>query len=328
MSSSPEELIQDFRRRVDQAIDNLDLDQKPRSLYEPIQYALGPGGKRIRPVLVMLSHSLFSNDKLAAIPVAVATEIFHTFTLLHDDIMDKAETRRGRPSVHIKWNDPVAILSGDMMMGLAYRNIHAVDSPNKDQLNLLFDDMVTELCEGQAMDGDFETRDDVVLDEYLEMISKKTGALLRFCTSAGAIVAGASQAEYNALSNFGSLIGRGFQIQDDLLDLISDDPKWGKPRGGDLLEGKKTYLTLKARELALEKDDRLLIEGFFESKGIMESEIHKFRSVFEKLGILDLARKEALDCYEAGLNELEILPKTTANTALTIITEKLRSRLR
>jgi len=328
MSKNPDDLIHDFRSQVDQEIAKLELDLTPRSLYEPIQYAMAPGGKRVRPLMVMLSHALFGGESQKAMPVALAAEIFHTFTLLHDDIMDKAETRRGKEAVHIRWSDPVAILSGDMMMGLAYKMIHSCDCEDKDRLNSLFDGMVRELCEGQAMDGDFEDRQDVVLEEYLDMISKKTGALIRFCTSAGAVVANASDEEYDALVKFGECVGLGFQIQDDLLDLTSEDPKWGKPRGGDLLEGKKTYLTLQARKLAKEENDRILIESFFEGKEVNQSDIPTYRDLFEKLGVLDLARNEALKSYSEGLESLKLLPSNTANESLSLITEKLRSRLR
>ncbi len=328
MADTAKDLIQFYRQEIDTALDDLKMPNLPESLYSPIKYSLAPGGKRIRPILCLLSYAVFSDDYRKAMPAALASEIFHTFTLLHDDIMDNAESRRGRQSVHNKWNDAVAILSGDMMMALSYRKIHECQTSNKSALNLLFDEMVQRLCEGQALDSDFENRSDVNLNEYLKMISFKTGALIEFCTSSGPVIVNAGEKAINTLSEFGRFLGRGFQLQDDLLDLTSEDPKWGKPIGGDLLEGKKTYLSLRSRELAVTEEDKEMMEAFFTGTGAQENQIDSYRDLFERLGVLEITKKLALENYSKAIDRLSDLPGSPARDGLAIVAEQLQSRLR
>ena len=233
---------------VDTALTEMALPAQPEALYAPVRYVLGGGGKRVRAQLVLLAAEAFGGEaaRQRAMPAALAVEVFHAFTLVHDDIMDGAATRRGRPSVHVRWSEATAILAGDLLMGLAYRLLDATDTPRRADVRAAFHAMVARLCEGQALDLAFETTHDVSVDDYLGMIDGKTGALLGCALTLGALVGGAADDVLAALGTAGRDLGRAFQIQDDLLDLTAPPETWGKPLGGDLVEGKKTFLLLLA----------------------------------------------------------------------------------
>ncbi|NNE34415.1 MAG: polyprenyl synthetase family protein, partial [Rhodothermales bacterium] len=220
--------------------------RKPTELYDPVGYVLESRGKRLRPLLVhLVSRSLGASYETAS-PVAQGVEVFHAFTLVHDDVMDNAATRRGRQTVHTKWDLSTAILAGDLLLGLSYELVSRVPHELLPRVMSTFGVMVARLCEGQTADMTFEKRGDVALDEYLRMIDRKTGALLECCFCLGGILGGGSDEVVAALGEAGIELGRAFQIQDDLLDLVATDPKWGKKIGGDLIEGKKAYLLLAA----------------------------------------------------------------------------------
>ncbi len=246
----PDALVGDLRVQVEAGLAALFPQAAPAALYEPARYVLAGGGKRLRPVLLLLAARACGASTADALPAALAVEVFHNFTLVHDDIMDGADTRRARPTVHRRWNEPVAILSGDLMLGEAYRLL--AQTPRGDLRGLLacFSTMVEKLCEGQTLDMDFETRADVSVEAYQDMIARKTGALVEACLELGGRIGGADGETLEALRSIGYHIGQAFQMQDDLLDLVADDAAWGKPIGGDLVEGKKTFLLLRAIERA------------------------------------------------------------------------------
>ena len=228
------------------AIAALDWSKEPQGLYAPIAYALSSGGKRLRMQLVLAGCRLVGGKEQDALPFAEAIEVFHNFTLLHDDVMDRADVRRGMPTVHVKWNDNTAILSGDQMLIEAYHLLEGVPTQHLPQLLRLFTKTATEICEGQQYDVDFEQRDDVEIADYIEMIRLKTSVLLAAALQGGAIIGGATQAEQQALYDYGIHLGLAFQIQDDLLDCFGDPATFGKAIGGDISCNKKTYLLLSA----------------------------------------------------------------------------------
>ena len=245
--------------KLNEIIDNeaaaLTWPAEPATLYAPLQYMMDMGGKRLRPRLCLVSYNLFSDDiRKSILSPALALEVLHNFTLIHDDIMDKADIRRGRPTVYKKWNDNVAILSGDTMCIWAFRLLGEAPEDRLSQALDLFTKTTVQVCEGQQYDLDFEDRADVSLDEYLRMIGLKTSVLLACSASLGAVLAGADQTICNGLYDFGYKLGIAFQIQDDLLDSFGDEKTFGKKIGGDILNNKKTWLLIKSRELAEEKD--------------------------------------------------------------------------
>ena len=243
--STPSGDIGVLRRRVDDRLSDLIVKSDPGDLYEPARYVLAGGGKRLRPIILLLAAEGFGVEEEVAFPAALAVEVFHNFTLVHDDIMDHSDERRGRPTVHTRWSEDVAILAGDYLMALSYRLLSESPAPVLPEMLSVYHEMVAELCEGQTLDKVFEGRDDVTVEEYFSMIDAKTGALLRTCLELGAILGGATDAERAAVRDAGTFVGRAFQIQDDLLDVVAQDARWGKPVGGDLIEGKRTYVLLR-----------------------------------------------------------------------------------
>lgn len=227
---------------------------EPKNLYEPIDYIIKLGGKRIRPVLTLMAADIFSSDYKKALPAALAVEVFHNFTLIHDDIMDDAPLRRGKATVHEKWNINTGILSGDAMLILAYQYFENYEPNVFQKLAKLFSKTALEVCDGQQLDVDFETRNDVTIDEYINMIRLKTSVLVAAALKMGAIVAATDDKNANLIYDFGLNLGLAFQLQDDYLDAFGDPETFGKQIGGDIIENKKTFLYLKALEVASEED--------------------------------------------------------------------------
>ncbi|GAB5535657.1 MAG: polyprenyl synthetase family protein [Rubricoccaceae bacterium] len=294
---------------------SLELPSEPATLYDPVRYILASGGKRIRPVLVLLTAEAFGGKEARqrALPAALACEVFHNFTLVHDDIMDHAATRRGRPTVHRTWDEATAILSGDVMMGLAYELLSQAGTDDLAALMRPFHTMVRRLCEGQALDLDFETRDAVSVEDYLHMIDGKTGALLELTLDLGALLGGAEAPARQALQRAGHALGRAFQIQDDLLDLTADSAAWGKTIGGDLMEGKKTYLLLRALERAEGEEQAWFARAL---DGLPPSDISDARARMEALGVLAEATEEVRRYTQLGNDGLAVIPKSPAGAAL------------
>ena len=314
MGSSPGPVVEAALADIADGLATLNVPERPESLYDPVRYILSSGGKRIRPLLVLLTAEAFGGPpaRSGALPAALAVEVFHNFTLVHDDIMDHAATRRGRATVHTRWSEPVAILSGDVMMGLSY-DLLTRAAADAGELLAPYHTMVRRLCEGQALDLAFETRDAVSVEDYLAMIDGKTGALLELALDVGALVGGASEANRASLRTAGHALGRAFQIQDDLLDLTASSPGWGKTIGGDLIEGKKTYLLLRALERA-EGAQRAWFERAL--GGLDAAAVPEARDRMERLGVIAEA-SDAVDLYtREGADALGVVPDTPAGQAL------------
>jgi len=264
--------------------------KEPNNLYEPISYILNLGGKRLRPILVLMSCDLFGSDYRKAMDASVAIEMFHNFTLIHDDIMDKASLRRGKETVHIKWDENIGILSGDALMIMSYQMLETYDGDTFKKLFALFNKTALQICEGQQYDMDFETRRDVLLDDYLKMISYKTAVLLACSLQMGAIIANTNEVDVEHIYNFGLNLGIAFQLQDDYLDAFGTE-EFGKKLGGDILENKKTFLYLKTYDLATNVD-REEILNWYSDTSRSENKIKKVKALFNKYNTPELLLQE------------------------------------
>ena len=285
------------------------FNSKPAELYEPIRYMLSLGGKRLRPALLLMSTELFGGDYLKALSPALAIEVFHNFSLLHDDIMDKAPLRRSQPTVHRKWNADIAILSGDAMLVKSYQLMMNVDESCLRKVLTLFSAAAVEVCEGQQLDMNFESRTyGITIDDYLHMISLKTSVLLAAALKIGAIIANASDADAEHIYSFGKNIGIAFQLQDDILDVYADSGKFGKQTGGDIVCNKKTFLLLKALELAkgeTAKELHVWLEKNPTNQKSEEEKVFSVKEIYSNLGVKELAEKEMNRFYEMAISELE-----------------------
>ncbi|WP_408023657.1 polyprenyl synthetase family protein [Tenacibaculum sediminilitoris] len=261
------------------------VSREPKNLYEPIEYILQLGGKRIRPMLTLIAADVFSNDYQRALPAALAVEVFHNFTLVHDDIMDDAPLRRGKETVHEKWNINTGILSGDAMLILAYQYFENYESTVFQKLAKLFSKTALEVCDGQQLDVDFETRNDVTIDEYIKMITLKTSVLVAAALKMGAIVAKADEEQAQHLYDYGLNLGIAFQLQDDYLDTFGDSKSFGKQVGGDIIENKKTFLYLKALELANNTDKENLLRLYNEKQKNNTEKIATVSNIFKENNI-------------------------------------------
>ena len=287
---------------------------EPELLYAPIAYSLSGGGKRLRPMLVLLAHAVFADNVQQALPAAGAVEVFHNFTLLHDDIMDNAAIRRGKPSVFAKWGQNVAILSGDAMLIYAYRLLCGLPADKLPQVLATFDDMALEVCEGQQYDMDFEKKQKVSVVEYMHMIELKTSALLAGSVLIGALLGGASENDCRKLRRFAIELGLAFQLQDDLLDSYGDE-RLGKAIGGDLLEGKKTYLMVTAMSRADEATRNELRSLLADSKMPAERKIAAVKAIYDRLDVPHLTEQQIELRFERALAQLETLSADPARTA-------------
>ena len=261
----------------------------PQTLYDPINYILSLKAKRARPVMLLLGCQLFDSQIESALPAGLAIEVFHNFTLLHDDIIDDAPIRRGHDAVHIKFGTNKAILAGDAMMVLANKLLNTVQTDEGSYISKQFNKAALAICEGQQLDTDFETSDDVTIEDYIEMIRKKTAVLLGVSLEIGALIGGASREDAKRLYQFGEQFGISFQIQDDLLDAFGDQEKVGKQTGGDILQGKKTYLYLKALDL-LEGQEKLDFIDAYSSKDEL-GKVEKIKAKFKSIGADEYSRQ-------------------------------------
>lgn len=284
-------------------LETLALNRNPQSLYEPVKYVLSIGGKRLRPVLMLLAYNLFKDDVERVKPQALGIEIYHNFTLLHDDLMDKADVRRGHPTVHKRWDDNTAILSGDAMTVLAYQQIEQCDGKHFSKVIKLFNRTAIEICEGQQYDMDFESRLDVTEAEYMEMIRLKTSVLLAASLKIGAILADASEKDADLLYDFGICLGLAFQLKDDLLDVYGDPKVFGKKNGGDILCNKKTFLLIKALELANDSQRQELYR-WIEMKTFSAAEkINAVTTLYNIVGVNGITQK-LIEDYSAKASAL------------------------
>jgi len=288
---------------VNANITTIQFNNPPQSLFEPISYILSLGGKRVRPALTLMSYNLYKEDVERVIPIALAIEIFHNFTLLHDDLMDRADVRRGKPTVHIKWNDNTAVLSGDAMLIEAYKEIVKVDTADLGRVLHLFSETATEICCGQQYDMEFETRTDVTIPEYLEMIRLKTAVLLACALKEGAIVAGASDADADHLYDFGIYVGLGFQLKDDLLDVYGDSATFGKKIGGDILCNKKTFLLINAMVDQTTKGE---LADWINKTNYNETEkIQAVTQIYDRLNLKEKSEKLINEYYKKAVSCLD-----------------------
>lgn len=281
-----------------------EFTQTPAELYEPVNYILSLGGKRLRPVFLLMAHNLFSDEIEKSLPAAFAVEVFHNFTLLHDDIMDAAPLRRGMPTVHKKYDLNAGILSGDVMLVHAYEYLMKSESPALFEVLQAFNRAATEVCQGQQMDMNFENQDQVSIEAYLKMIELKTSVLVAAAMKIGALIGGAPAEDTEFLYEFGRNLGIAFQLQDDILDTFGDPEKFGKKTGGDIAQNKKTYLFLKALEVA---DDglRATLLNYYTDKNIKEDiKIQVVTELFKKLKIRSLAEAEMAGFQKIALENL------------------------
>ena len=311
---------------INHEIAKLNWEREPKGLYAPIAYTMAAGGKRVRPQLAMIACGIFGGNEQEVAPAAMALEVFHNFTLLHDDVMDKAEVRRGRPTVHIQWNENTAILSGDQMMIEAYKLLAEVPESKLHKVLRLFNKMATEICEGQQYDVDFESQEHVTIEEYLKMIRLKTSVLLATALQIGSYLAGANEAQQEALYQFGINVGLAFQIQDDILDVWGDPKTFGKAVGGDISCNKKTYVYLTAQQLA---DDELTEELHQWYGSVLDDNTEKIaavKGIFEQLNVRAACEAVVQDYTQKALQILDTLPQNAATEQLRQLANKLNTR--
>lgn len=312
---------------INNEIAKLNWKREPYGLYEPIEYTLAAGGKRVRPQLAMIACQMFGGKEEEVLPAALALEVFHNFTLLHDDVMDKADVRRGRATVHVKWNENTAILSGDQMLIEAYKLLAGVPADKLSNVLQLFNKMATEICEGQQYDVDFESQEQVAVEEYLKMIRLKTSVLLATALQIGGYIAGANEEQQEALYQFGINVGLGFQIQDDILDVWGDPETFGKAVGGDISCNKKTFVYLEAmRRLGDEAISNELQQWYSQVLEDNTTKIAAVKEIFEQLDVRTACEKVVEDYTQKALALLNQLPQNAATEQLRQLANKLNTR--
>lgn len=316
--------FKEIQEKIEREIGQLEFDCPPKSLYEPITYILSLGGKRIRPALVLMAYNLYREDVEKAIRPAIGLEVFHNFTLLHDDLMDQADKRRSKPTVHKVWNANTAILSGDAMLIAAYQLIGETAPEHLKEVLDLFTRTALEICGGQQYDMEFESRMDVSEEEYLEMIRLKTAVLLACSLKTGAILGGASREDAENLYRFGINIGLAFQLQDDLLDVYGDTKTFGKNIGGDILCNKKTFLLINALRRA-EGEQKAQLEHWIARKDFDAAEkIAAVTNIYNVLGLKELSEAKMQTYYVEGMKNLAALSVSEERLA---VLKEVTSRL-
>ena len=314
-------------KMVNDYIEDATITRQPTSLYDPIKYVLSIGGKRIRPVLLLLTYNMYRDDIERVMPTAVGLETYHNYTLLHDDLMDKADMRRGMPTVHRKWDDNTAILSGDSMLVVAFQRVAQCPAENLQDILSLFTMTALEIGEGQQYDMDFENRMDVTEDEYIEMSRLKTSVLLACAVKMGAIMAGASDEDAKNLYDFGEKLGLAFQLQDDLLDVYGDPKVFGKAIGGDITSNKKTYMLINAILRANNEQREELIKWITTENFDKEEKIKAVTKLYNKIGIRQLCEKKINDYFAEALTYLEkVNVPEEKKTALQRFTDQMMHR--
>lgn len=320
------EFLQQNQSDVEAALETAVTHVHPRGLYDPVKYVLAGQGKRFRPQLALTASNIFSGIRETAIQIALAVELFHVFTLVHDDIMDSSGTRRGRATIHIKWDEATAILAGDFLLGKANDLVMSLPDATLRKGLERFGETVRILCEGQIRDMSFEKRKDVGTEEYLDMIDQKTSALLQTSLILGAMTGKVTDKQICELNLIGHHLGRAFQIQDDLLDLTASSESWGKPVGGDLISGKKTFLLLEAVRVEKESGGEFFSEIMAEG-GMPSSRLMLARDQMLKLGVLETARSTVIFHSEAASNSITNLPMSLGRDALAMLTKKMARRV-
>ena len=318
-----------YKTQIDERLFNFIDKEHPKSLYEPLKYVLSGGGKRIRPMILIFSCEALGGTIEDSIDAAVAIEILHNFTLVHDDIMDNANTRRGRETIHKKWDTNVAILAGDELIGLAYKSLLKTNSTNIGEIARVFTNGIIEVCEGQSYDKEFENLQSVSVDEYIMMITKKTSRLLETCAAVGVYIGNGTPGQVENLKNYALNLGLAFQIQDDLLDIIADEETFGKKIGGDIVEGKKTYLLLKANEVILNGSEKKMISEVINNepgRDVSINAIREIKKIYEDNKIIESATKEIEDYTIKADSFLDKLENSDAKDMLKWFSRMLLSR--
>ena len=305
-----------LQQELEQQISETAWGASPESLYEPIQYIMSLGGKRLRPMLTLMGYSLYKDDPEKIIPYSVAVEAFHNFTLMHDDIMDKAPLRRGVKTVHEKWNVNTAILSGDVMLVKVYQALADLEPKLLKEALPLFNKCATEVCEGQQWDMEFESMKTVTAAQYLEMIRLKTAVSLGFSLEFGGLLAGANKKNRDALRSLGVNIGIGFQLNDDLLDVYGNRKTFGKQVGGDIIANKKTFLLIRALERAKGKEKAELQRWLNATKFDKVKKVKAITAIYDKLEIKAITESEINNYFSKGLQSLAQLPNSTSRELL------------
>lgn len=300
-------MVKEYLSLIEAEIKKQKFGKKPESLYEPIRYIMALGGKRLRPLLTVLSYSLYKNNPKDIIPYAAAVEAFHNFTLMHDDIMDKAPLRRGQPTVHEKWNVNTAILSGDVMLVKVYDMLLGLNANKLKEVLAIFNRCAAEVCEGQQWDMEFESKPKVTEAQYIEMIRLKTAVLLGFSLELGAVLADAPQRDREALREFGVNIGIGFQLKDDWLDVYADKKKFGKQVGGDIIANKKTFLLIKALEKAKGKQKAALEKWLAARKFNKSEKVKAITAIYNDLSVSAITEKKINHFFDKGFTHLNTL---------------------
>ena len=292
---------EELLKKVNEALDNVVYDRQPASLYDPIKYVLSIGGKRVRPVLTMLSYNLYKDDPLSIMPQALGLETYHNFTLLHDDLMDHADMRRGHETVHKKWDANRAILSGDTMLLQAFERVEDCDPAKLPAVFKVFIQTTLEIGEGQQLDVEFEKRNDVTEDEYIEMIRLKTSVLLACACKVGAIMADAPAGDIENMYKFGEKLGLAFQLQDDLLDVYGDPVVFGKNIGGDITSNKKTYMLINAVNLATPQQRDELTKWIEAEEFDRNEKVKAVTELYNEIGIRKLCEQKIEQYYQESL---------------------------
>ena len=312
---------------VNDFISSLPYEREPKSIYEPIKYVLSLGGKRIRPVLMLLAYNMYKDNPEHILMPACALETYHNYTLLHDDLMDNADVRRGKPTVHRKWNANTAILSGDTMLVLAYQRLEQCDANKLHEMLHLFTETALQIDEGQQYDMEFETRNDVTEAEYIEMIRLKTSVLLACATKMGALLADAPQQDAQQLYRFGELVGLTFQLQDDLLDVYGDPKVFGKAIGGDITSNKKTYMLINAINRADSRQRAELMHWINAAEYDPQEKIAAVTDIYNKVGIKQLAEEAIRHYFEESRTHLaRVAVDDSRKAVLTQYTDAMMKR--
>ena len=299
--------IEAYQKSFITSLEDFAVTKEPKNLYDPINYILKLGGKRLRPVLTLMTTEVFGGEARVAMDAALSVEVFHNFSLVHDDIMDDAPLRRGKETVHEKWDLNTGILSGDAMLILAYQLFENYEPKTFQSLAKLFSKTALEVCEGQQYDIDFETRNDVTISEYLKMIEYKTAVLVGAAMKMGAIVANASDEDQDAIYDFGRYLGIAFQLQDDYLDAFGNPETFGKQVGGDILENKKTYLVLKTLELGSPKEQSSLLEIISNDSIANEEKVSSVKELFNNSGASEATQNAVKEYTNRAFTVLETL---------------------
>jgi len=306
MDYTNNDTLNNYKSVVEDKIAVVAKSSRPSSLYDPVRHAVGGGGKRLRPIIVLAASEAAGGNPEDAIDAAVAVELLHTFTLVHDDIMDKDTLRRGRETVHKKWNSSAAILAGDAILVLAYQSLMRTRGDKIKDIVDLFNDGILGVCEGQALDIELEEKEEVSNSEYMEMIEKKTGMMIGMAAGIGAIIGGANKKDVTKFRKFGFELGKAFQLQDDFLEITSTKSKMGKSLGSDLVKGKKTFLLINAFKLADPEQNRELT-AILNKVEIMRPDLIRVGEIFQETGVFDLTRKQIDESITEALSSLEFL---------------------